>query len=109
MGVVKRIGSPAVQSMFDTHNTAGETLPHNQLIEKYYPYLKHVHLNEMDGRYPGTGNYPFEPVLRTLARLPYDGWLSVEVFDFKPDGETVARNAADFLRRLTYRIQGDAT
>ena len=37
----------------------------------------------------------------TLRDLRYRGWLSVEVFDFQPDGETVARNAADYLRRTT--------
>jgi sugar phosphate isomerase/epimerase len=109
VAMVKRIASRAIQSMFDTHNTAGETLPHEELLKRYHSYLKHVHLNEMDGRYPGAGNYPFEPVLRALAGLRYDGWLSVEVFNFKPDGETVARSAATFLRRIIDRIQGEGS
>jgi sugar phosphate isomerase/epimerase len=38
--------------------------------------------------------------MRTLRELGYRGWLSVEVFDFKPDGETVARQAAGYLRSI---------
>jgi sugar phosphate isomerase/epimerase len=52
----------------------------------------------MDGRRPGAGNYPFATLLQALQRLRYSGWLSVEVFDFKPDGETVARLSREFLR-----------
>ena len=98
VGIAKRIGSRAVESMFDTHNTAGETLPADELIRKHLDHIRHVHLNELDGRYPGSGNYDFPMVLRTLRRLKYQGWLSVEVFDFKPDGKTVAANASRFLR-----------
>ena len=62
-------------------------------------WIRHVHLNEMDGRRPGAGNFPFPVVLRALNELQYAGWLSVEVFDFKPDGETVARESFEYLDR----------
>lgn len=100
MDIVRAIGNPAVQTIFDTHNTAAETAPAPELIRRYFPHIKHVHLNEMDGRRPGAGNYPFAVVLRTLRELGYGGWLSVEVFDFRPDGFTVAREARDYLRTL---------
>jgi sugar phosphate isomerase/epimerase len=98
MDVVRAVGSSAVQTIFDTHNTAGESETAPALLERYLPFIRHVHLNEMDGRRPGAGNYPFATLLQALQRLRYNGWLSVEVFDFKPDGETVARLAREFLR-----------
>jgi D-psicose/D-tagatose/L-ribulose 3-epimerase len=104
VAIVKRIGSPAVQTMLDTHNTAAEKLPLDELIRKHLGSIRHVHLNELDGRYPGSGSYDFLNVLKTLQRLKYDGWLSVEVFDFKPDGKTVAGNAARFVRLTEDRI-----
>ena len=104
VAMVKRIGGPAVQSMFDTHNTTAEKLPHDELIRKHRRYIRHVHLNELDGRYPGSANYDFLAVLKTLQRLKYEGWLSVEVFDFKPDGKTVAENASRFVRLMESRI-----
>jgi D-psicose/D-tagatose/L-ribulose 3-epimerase len=98
IAIVDQVKSPAVQSMFDTHNTAAETVPLPDVIRKYFGRIRHVHLNELDGRYPGAGNFAFGPVLQTLRDLGYRGWLSVEVFDFKPGGETVARLAADRIR-----------
>jgi D-psicose/D-tagatose/L-ribulose 3-epimerase len=100
VAIVKNIGSRAVQSMFDTHNTPAETLPLPEVIRNHFAYIRHVHLNELDGKYPGSGNFAFAPVLKALRELNYQGWLSVEVFDFQPDGETVARNASRYLQRL---------
>ncbi|MBM3725299.1 MAG: sugar phosphate isomerase/epimerase [Acidobacteria bacterium] len=98
--IVEQVKSPAVQSMFDTHNTTAETAPLPDVIRRHFSRIRHVHLNELDGRYPGAGKFPFMPVLQALRDLNYQGWLSVEVFDFKPDGETVARLAADHIRNL---------
>jgi D-psicose/D-tagatose/L-ribulose 3-epimerase len=100
VAIVKQVGNPAVQSMFDTHNTTAEKLPLPEVIRKHFSHIRHVHLNEMDGKYPGSGGFAFAPVLKTLRDLNYRGWMSVEVFDFQPDGETVARNALTYLQRL---------
>jgi sugar phosphate isomerase/epimerase len=106
VGIVRRIASRGLSSMFDTHNTTAETEPHADLIRRHFAYIRHVHLNEMDGRHPGSGNFPFAPVLRALQENGYKGWLSVEVFDFQPDGHTVARNASDFIRRTESALNG---
>lgn len=100
MDVVTAVANPAVATMFDCHNTAGEKKPVDLLIREYYPHILHVHLNEMDGQRPGAGNFPFGLVLRTLRELDYGGWSSVEVFDFQPDGATVASQALQFLQSL---------
>jgi len=96
--LVRQIESPAVRTMFDVHNTAGETLPAPALIAKYIPFIRHVHLNEMDGRRPGTGSYDFRALFAALARYSYSGWLSLEVFDFQPSGKVVASEALRYLR-----------
>ena len=100
IAIVEAVNSPAVQTMFDTHNTTAETEPLPAVIRRYFQRIRHIHLNEMDGRYPGSGTFAFGPILGTLRELNYGGWLSVEVFDFQPDGETVARLAAQHIRRV---------
>jgi D-psicose/D-tagatose/L-ribulose 3-epimerase len=100
MTIVRAVDSPAVRTIFDSHNTAAENQPVDALLRQYFPFIRHVHLNEMDGRRPGAGNFPFPKVLRTLRELGYQGWLSVEVFDFQPDGETVARLSSQYLYGL---------
>lgn len=99
--VVQEVASPAVDLMFDTHNTVAETLPHDRLIRKYAKHIRHVHLNEMDGRHPGTGKYDFELVLNTLRDIRYTGWISLEVFQFQPSGEAIAKETMALLRRIT--------
>jgi sugar phosphate isomerase/epimerase len=95
--IVEEINSPAIQTMFDTHNAAQEVEPHDVLIERYAPLIKHVHVNEMDGRHPGTGTYDFAAILSALDKIHYTGWISLEVFDFKPDPVTIARESIRHL------------
>lgn len=103
--IAKAIDSAGLKSMLDTHNTAGETKPAAGLVRMYLPWIRHVHLNEMDGKRPGAGDYDFRSLLRQLHQSNYREWVSVEVFDFKPDGETVARESAAFLRDLEKNLR----
>ncbi|HET8548413.1 MAG TPA: sugar phosphate isomerase/epimerase family protein [Bryobacteraceae bacterium] len=102
--LVRDINHPAVSSMFDTHNTTAETEPHDRLIHRYVREIRHVHVNEMDGRHPGTGSYDFRRVLRALREAGYGGWVSVEVFQFRPSAEVIAREAMAFLRRMESEV-----
>lgn len=98
--IVKEIHSPAIQTMFDFHNTTDEHEPMDVLVREYFQYICHVHINEMDGRYPGTGNLDFLPVFRVLAQRGYNGWISLEVFDFKPGPAEILSGTMAYLRNL---------
>jgi D-psicose/D-tagatose/L-ribulose 3-epimerase len=100
INIVKQIGSPAVQTMFDTHNAVEEKEPHSELIRRYCSYIQHVHVNEMDGREPGTGDYDFGSLMNALAAVKYSGWVSLEVFDFKRGGKQIAENALNHLKKV---------
>lgn len=97
--IVHQIGSPAIQTMFDTHNAVDEVESHATLVERYFDIIRHVHVNEMDGRHPGKGDYDFKPLLRTLKKLDYQGWVSLEAFDFSFGAETIARESIEYLNR----------
>jgi len=99
--LVREIGSPAIQTMFDVHNAIDEADPHPTLVERHFPLIRHVHVNELDGRHCGWGSYDFKPVLDTLRRLDYKGWVSLEAFDFTPGAEKLANES---LRHLEAEI-----
>jgi D-psicose/D-tagatose/L-ribulose 3-epimerase len=99
--IVDEIGNPAVQTMFDVHNAIDEAEPHAVLVDRYFDRIRHVHVNELDGRHCGAGDYDFKPVLETLRRRHYAGWISLEAFDFTPGAERLANES---LRHLESEI-----
>lgn len=98
VGIVRQIGSPAIQTMFDVHNAVREREPHNRLIREFAVFIQHVHVNEFDGREPGTGDYDFGGLLSTLSDVNYAGWISLEAFDFSRDPVEVADRSIRHLK-----------
>jgi len=103
VAIVKEIASPAIQTMFDVHNTLDETEPHDALVDRYFDHIRHVHVNELDGRHCGTGAYDYKPVFDVLRRRNYSGWVSLEAFDFSYGAEQLANES---LRHLEQEITG---
>jgi sugar phosphate isomerase/epimerase len=101
VAIVDEIGSPAVRTMFDVHNAIDEIETHAELVDRYFEYIRHVHVNELDGRHCGAGGYDYKPVLEVLRRRDYVGWISLEAFDFSPGAD---RLAAESLRHLESEI-----
>jgi D-psicose/D-tagatose/L-ribulose 3-epimerase len=106
VAAIHQIGNPAIRTMFDVHNTADETEPHEKLIARYGPQIRHVHVNEMDGGCPGAGDYDFVPMFRALNGIGYKGWISLEVFDFETDPDKIARDSITYLKRKAEEAQG---
>jgi sugar phosphate isomerase/epimerase len=102
--IVRGIGSPAVQTMFDSHNAADETENHAELVDRYFDYIRHVHVNEMDGAHPGTGSYNFLPIFDVLRQKRYSGWISLEAFNLSYGAEALARESLRYLESVIERL-----
>jgi sugar phosphate isomerase/epimerase len=102
--IVRRINSPAIRTMFDTHNAEDETDPHAEILTRYFEYIHHVHVNEMDGRHPGTGEYDFAAILNVLKQRNYSGWISLEVFDFSAGADNIARQSLSYLLSVAEKL-----
>jgi sugar phosphate isomerase/epimerase len=100
---IREIGSPAIRTMFDVHNATDETEPHDKLIARHRDLIRHIHVNERDGGVPGTGDYDFVPLFRALHGLCYNGWVSLEMFDFKTDPVAIAKNSIGYLEEQAER------
>ena len=103
--VVRTVDSPAVRSMFDSHNAIEETTPHAELVEKHWDFIRHIHINELDGSYVRPdGGYDFKPVLQIAKDRNFDGWVSMEVFDFTPGAEKMVNESIAYLRDEIARL-----
>jgi len=104
--VIAAVGSPAVSSIFDFHNTADESEPWDRLVERHFDLIGHVHLNEVDGYHPslvhhtGRARSDFGPVFRALRALGYAGWVSLEVFHAADPPEVVLAEVREFLGQM---------
>ncbi len=98
--MVDRIGAPAVSSMFDFHNSAGLPQAWDELIRRYASYIRHVHLNEVDGKAPGTGVSDYAPAWKALKDSGYSGWGSIEIFEIPKDPKTMLEQSRELFSRL---------
>ena len=48
--IVGEINSPAVRTMFDTHNAVDEMETADVLVSRHFDLIRHIHVNELDGR-----------------------------------------------------------
>ncbi len=104
--LVERIGHPAIQMMFDFHNTADETESLDVLVKRHFDHIYHVHIQEMDGQYLGMGTAAddFLTTFQVLKDLNYDRWISLEVFDFAPGGKTIARESMRVMKEMEAKL-----
>lgn len=70
------------------------------VIRKFGHLMRHFHANDPDGRGPGLGTVDHAPIAAALKALDYKGWVSVEVFDYTPDPDTVAAQGMVCLRNV---------
>jgi sugar phosphate isomerase/epimerase len=86
-----------VKSMSGEQGLTGESIP--DIIRRVAPFVAHVQANDANLGYPGSGEIDFVPIFGALRDAGYDDFVSVEVFDFTPGPETIARESIAYLRR----------
>jgi len=92
--------SPGISGMFDFHNCGDETESWDVLIRKYAGFIKHVHINEVDGGPPGSGTSDYIPAFKALKEIAFDKWISMEIFTTPPDPFKVISDALVFTKKM---------
>ncbi|MGA2068774.1 MAG: sugar phosphate isomerase/epimerase family protein [Thermoguttaceae bacterium] len=97
--LIERIGSPRVRLHLDCKAMASEAEPIPRLIARHARYLVHFHANDPNRQGPGFGSLDFGPIFRALEEIAYRGWVSVEVFDYTPGIERLARESLRYMQQ----------
>jgi len=80
----------------------GAPTPIPQIIAESAAHLAHFHANDPNLLGPGMGEVKFEPIIKALKDAGYDGYLSVEVFDFKLGAEKIASESIRYLKKVCH-------
>ena len=101
--LVRGVGHPNLRTMIDCSAAGlGESEPVPDLINRWLPtgLIGHVQVNDPNRRGPGQGEMAFAPILAGLQRNGYTGTISVEPFDYIPNGPATAAFCIGYLKAL---------
>ena len=101
--ILDRINDPHFVLHQDVKAMSSEETPVPELIRRHAGRTGHFHANDPNRRGPGFGDVDFVPIFRALRASGYAGWVSVEVFDYSPDPETIARQSLRYMRECEAR------
>lgn len=102
--LIDRIGSPHVRLLLDVKAMSSEAKPIPEIIAASSPHLEHFHANDANLQGPGFGAVDFAPIFAALDRVDYRRWVSVEVFDYAPGIERLARESIEYMRGIAAQV-----
>ena len=98
--LVQQLPSPRFKIILDVKAMCSESKPIPQIIRESWPHFAHFHANDRNLKGPGFGDVDFKPIAATLKEVGYQGFVSVEVFNFDEGAEAIASRSLEYLRRV---------
>ena len=105
--LIKMVDSPRCRLILDCNAMCTEPTSIPELIRANRRHLVHFHVNDPNLQGPGFGELDFMPITRTLREIDYVGWVSVEVFDYSPGPERLARESLRYLKECFAKTAKD--
>jgi len=97
---VQQLRTPHFKIILDVKAMCSETKPIPQIIRESWPHFAYFHANDKNLKGPGFGDVDFKPILAALEEVGYNGYVSVEVFNFDEGPEIIASKSIEYLKRV---------
>lgn len=104
--LMKMIDHPNCQLHLDVKAMSSESIPIPDNIRAHAKEMAHFHANDANKLGPGFGEIDFVPIFQALKDVNYDGWVSVEVFDYEPGVERIARESIEYMQKCLAEVNG---
>jgi sugar phosphate isomerase/epimerase len=95
---VEQFHSPNFKIILDVKAMCSESKPIPQIIQESFPHFAHFHANDKNLKGPGFGEVDFKPIAAALKQVGYNGYVSVEVFNFDEGPEAIASKSLQYLQ-----------
>ena len=92
------MNSAACRILLDVKPMSTESEPIPSLLKAHEGFFHHFHANDPNLKGPGFGKVDFNPIMASLNEADYQGWISVEVFDFSEGPEVIASQSIRNLK-----------
>ena len=103
--LIEMVGEPNFNLHQDVKAMLGaESSSVSDLIHEFKGRVGHFHVNDTNLLGPGMGDTDYVPILKALEDVGYDGWVSVEVFDYSPGAEHIAKTSIEYLQHTLKTI-----
>jgi len=98
--LIKKVGVPSrIALHLDCKAMDSEALTIPELIRANKEHMIYFHMNDPNLQGPGFGELDFVPIMKALLDVGYEGWASVEVFDYSPGIEALAEKSLAYIKQ----------
>ena len=103
--LIEMVGQPNFTLHQDVKAMLGaESSSVPELIHEFKGRVGHFHVNDTNLLGPGMGETDYVPIVQALTESGYDGWVSVEVFDYSPGAEYIVRQSMDYMQQTLRQV-----
>ena len=96
---IRSIRAPSLRIILDVKAMSSESKPIPQIIAESWPNFAYFHANDKNLKGPGFGDVDFKPIAAALKEVGYEGYVSVEVFNFDEGPEVIATKSIEYLKK----------
>lgn len=94
----RQLQSPHFKVILDVRAMSHETKPIPDILRDTAGHFAYVHANDKNLKGPGFGAVDFRPIAAALKEVGYDGFVSVEVFNYDEGAEVIATKSLAYLK-----------